>query len=227
MGTVGQVETQNQLMNYCLDRRRQGWDRIIVVPIASWPSNESIRMAINSWLEANWKRFADDIVEVSGVPEVWGLNASANLTYFASDGHPNDAGFNKVLPVLQDAINRVLADTRLVAVQTFANGHVGIGLSSDPGQMLGVNGGVAASGNFISNNASFPGLTVNEIGYDLWTIQAYQGDLFVIDNTSTKTVAVFRKGGKIDLPNLPTAAAGLTAGQVWVDTAAANVLKRV
>ena len=41
------------------------------------------------------------------------------------------------------------------------------------------------------------------------------------------TVMKWAKNGRISMPNLPTSSAGLVAGDLWVDTTAGNVIKRV
>jgi hypothetical protein len=235
LATNGLAETERQIMNYCLDRRRAGWDRIVVVPIASWPSNEGNRMSYDAWLQINWWRFADEIVETAGVPEIWGNNASLNLTYFNANGHPNDAGFAKVLPVLQAALDRVLltssdtGDFRKGVIRTYANGHVSIGLLVDAGVVLGVNGGALFSGQVQASGpaASLPGFVVAEAGLRSFIMEAYQGDLFFYNTTDGKFLLTLRSTGIVEMPNLPTSSAGLTTGQCWADPAAANVVKRV
>lgn len=85
-----------------------------------------------------------------------------------------------------------------------------------------------ATDSFYSANGEtrLTNLTAKKITMTTATSSSQDSAIYVLNSTSQELLIV-RNNGRIEMPNLPTAAAGLVSGSIWVDTAASNVLKRV
>lgn len=60
-----------------------------------------------------------------------------------------------------------------------------------------------------------------------WTVENNAGTLQFKKADQTTVYLALKQSGVISMPGLPTSSAGLVAGDLWVDTAAGNVVKRV
>lgn len=60
-----------------------------------------------------------------------------------------------------------------------------------------------------------------------WTVENNAGTLQFKKADQTTVYLALKQSGVISMPGLPTSASGLSAGDLWCDTAAGNVIKRV
>ena len=148
-GTTGSAEGA-ALATFCQARQATGWKVLVGTQpkFASCTGNstcETNRQAYNTWIKANWRSFADGLVDLDAVisPNYTG-SASA---YYDSDGHWSALGnqivgglFNAALsqlnfnPTLR-AIGASVASNSTIAVsgQTFAlTGNTGVSLITIP-----------------------------------------------------------------------------------------------
>ena len=70
---------------------------------------EADRIAINTWLRANYTTFADGLADVGGDATIGAPGANLNTTYYSDGVHLTAAGYQIAAPIFQTPITTILA----------------------------------------------------------------------------------------------------------------------
>lgn len=107
-----QVYTSVQL--YCADRRAAGFKVIVctVTPCSSVgtaSSYEANRQALNVSLRANYRTFADGLVDFAADSRIGPAGAEADTTYYATDlVHMNNKGYSVLAALIKPVVDSLL-----------------------------------------------------------------------------------------------------------------------
>lgn len=106
-GGTSAATIQGRIQTYCEARRLAGFEAIVATmfPAASVtavPAWEAVRVAVNTWLRANWATFADGICDLDADAR---LQTTGNTTYFLADGvHTTAAGHAVIAELMADQL---------------------------------------------------------------------------------------------------------------------------
>lgn len=99
--------TQTRIQTYCANRRAAGW-KVIVLTIlprsdAGTPANfETDRLAVNTWLRANYATFADGLADVAADTRIGDSGDEASTVYYSGDlVHLSGVGYRVVARIVQ------------------------------------------------------------------------------------------------------------------------------
>lgn len=108
---VGGENAYNKFAQYCRARKAVGWKIIVITALARnrKPSSGSITEynvqlnVANDLIKANWREFADQIVDVRQIPQLDPITA----TYMPDGTHPNALGLSFFVEALAPIVRRV------------------------------------------------------------------------------------------------------------------------
>jgi len=109
-------EVYNALVGYYNARKKEG-ARIIVITEPNCPvtNGENARSALNIKIKNSFGILADEIADISLIPELGNTGAASNTTYFYDGVHMTLAGYTLVANSVNLAINRLVQyDTRIL-----------------------------------------------------------------------------------------------------------------
>ena len=112
------------IVGYCQARRQQGW-KVFVLTMISRTGQDSGKNLLNALLRQNWPQFADGLVDVAANPNIGADGASANGTYFFTDGiHLLTAGDTIVAGIASNAVNAYYGNTVVSPTATTSTAYV-------------------------------------------------------------------------------------------------------
>lgn len=106
------AQAQTDFENYCSARKGAGWKIVVLttlprnqVPTVGTIEQYNVNLnSVNAWLKANYKRFADAVVDVRLIPQL--LNPS-NSSIFYDGIHLSTLGYSHLIPAVNAGIRRV------------------------------------------------------------------------------------------------------------------------
>ena len=102
---------ENYIQTYVGDRKAAGYKVIVntIMPFNQTGSFETNREAVNAWLRANWRSFADGLSDLTTDPNMGQPGqATGNPTYYQDGLHPTDLGAEVLATHNAAAVNQLL-----------------------------------------------------------------------------------------------------------------------
>jgi len=160
-----------------------------------------------------------------------GLSVLNTIGQFSGTGAPAsgagvEVGMLGTTQGLIFAYNRTTSAALPLSLQ-HAGGNLLLGTTTDGGQKLQVSGTA-----YVSGDATFAGDLYGTTNLVLNATSGTNGNVYLrakgTGYVRIDTGSGFRvETGKVNFSSLPTSSTGLSAGDLWVDTSAGNVVKRV
>ena len=98
----------NNLVTYCQARRAAGWKVIVRTMIPRIAVSDTVRLAFNSSIRANWPTFADGLDDLGNDPILGQAGVQANTSYYAADQiHLTPAGYGIAATYASAAITKL------------------------------------------------------------------------------------------------------------------------
>ena len=103
----------DNLVSYCTERKEKGWKVIVCTEVSMRGIGpigvcDSLRMALNDSLRANWVDFADGIADLGAHKSIGYLGAFKDTTFFCDGVHLTNAGTFCVAEVISKSINDLI-----------------------------------------------------------------------------------------------------------------------
>ena len=98
------ANAESAIRSACAKLRAQGF-QVIVATLLSRAGEGALQQPVSAWIRANWRSFADAIVDFSSDTRLGGTSAYTSTVYFQDGVHPTLFGQNIMGAMLTNAIN--------------------------------------------------------------------------------------------------------------------------